>query len=121
MPVETEYAIDRFIMEAKYLLDVLDRQLVQYRFVAGDGYTTADMTTWPRLGNMVLGNVYDMARFPDTGNYGHVQRWAKEVAVCPVVKRGRIVDRTNGSLNKQLHERRDVSNFDTNTEDEYQG
>ena len=98
-------------MEAKRLLDVLDKQLAQHKFVAGDEYTIADMAVWPWFGNVVLGNVYDAAEFLDAGSYKHVQRWAKEVAARPAVKRGRIVNRTNGPLNEQLHERHDASDF----------
>ena len=120
-PVKIEYAINRFTMEAKRLLDVLDKQLAQHQFVAGDEYTIADMAVWPWFGNVVLGNVYDAAEFLDAGSYKHVQRWAKEVAARPAVKRGRIVNRTNGPLSEQLHERHDASDFDTNTEDKRPG
>ena len=119
-PVKIEYAINRFTMEAKRLLDVLDKQLAQHQFVAGDEYTIADMAVWPWFGNVVLGNVYDAAEFLDAGSYKHVQRWAKEIAARPAVKRGRIVNRTNGPLNEQLHERHEASDFDTNTEDKRQ-
>ena len=119
-PVKIEYAINRFTMEAKRLLDVLDKQLAQHQFVAGDEYTIADMAVWPWFGNVVLGNVYDAAEFLDAGSYAHVQRWAKEIAARPAVKRGRIVNRTNGPLNEQLHERHDASDFDTQTEDKRQ-
>ena len=108
-------------MEAKRLLDVLDKQLAQHKFVAGDEYTIADMAIWPWFGNVVLGGVYDAAEFLDAGSYKHVQRWAKEVGERPAVKRGRIVNRTNGPLNEQLHERHDASDFETNTEDKRQG
>lgn len=74
-----------------------------------------------RFGNVVLGGVYDAAEFLDAGSYKHVQRWAKEVGERPAVKRGRIVNRTNGPLNEQLHERHDASDFETNTEDKRQG
>ena len=106
---------------AKRLLDVLDKQLAQHKFVAGDEYTIADMAIWPWFGNVVLGGVYDAAEFLDAGSYKHVQRWAKEVGERPAVKRGRIVNRTNGPLNEQLHERHDASDFETNTEDKRQG
>lgn len=120
-PVKIEYAINRFTMEAKRLLDVLDKQLAQHKFVAGDEYTIADMAIWPWFGNVVLGGVYDAAEFLDAGSYKHVQRWAKEVGERPAVKRGRIVNRINGPLNEQLHERHDASDFETNTEDKRQG
>lgn len=120
-PVKIEYAINRFTMEAKRLLDVLDKQLAQHKFVAGDEYTIADIAIWPWFGNVVLGGVYDAAEFLDAGSYKHVQRWAKEVGERPAVKRGRIVNRINGPLNEQLHERHDASDFETNTEDKRQG
>ncbi|MGU0172159.1 glutathione-dependent disulfide-bond oxidoreductase [Escherichia coli] len=120
-PMKIEYAINRFTMEAKRLLDVLDKQLAQHKFIAGDEYTIADMAIWPWFGNVVLGGVYDAAEFLDAGSYKHVQRWAKEVGERPAVKRGRIVNRTNGPLNEQLHERHDASDFETNTEDKRQG
>lgn len=78
------------------------------------------MAIWPWFGNVVLGNVYDAAEFLDAGSYQNVQRWAKQVAERPAVKRGRIVNRTNGPLKEQLHERHDASDFDTNTEDKRQ-
>ncbi|WP_312268564.1 glutathione-dependent disulfide-bond oxidoreductase [Pseudescherichia sp.] len=119
-PVKIEYAINRFTMEAKRQLDVLDKQLAEHRFVAGDDYTIADMAIWPWYGNVVLGNVYDAAEFLDAGSYKNVLRWAKEVAERPAVQRGRIVNRANGPLNEQLHERHDASDFANNTEDKRQ-
>lgn len=120
-PVKIEYAINRFTMEAKRQLDVLDKQLAQHKFVAGDEYTIADMAIWPWYGNVVLGNVYDAAEFLEANSYTNVLRWAKEIAERPGVQRGRIVNRTNGPLNEQLHERHDVSDFSNNTEDKRQG
>ncbi len=119
-PVKIEYAINRFTMEAKRLLDVLDKQLAHHPYVAGEEYTIADMAIWPWFGNVVLGNVYDAAEFLDAGSYQNVQRWAKQVAERPAVKRGRIVNRTNGPLNEQLHERHDASDFENHTEDKRQ-
>ena len=119
-PVKIEYAINRFTMEAKRQLDVLDKQLAQHTFVAGDEYTIADMAIWPWYGNVVLGNVYDAAEFLDASSYTNVLRWAKEVAERPGVQCGRIVNRTNGPLNEQLHERHDASDFSNNTEDKRQ-
>ncbi|WP_312228705.1 glutathione-dependent disulfide-bond oxidoreductase [Pseudescherichia sp.] len=119
-PVKIEYAINRFTMEAKRQLDVLDKQLAQHTFIAGDEYTIADMAIWPWYGNVVLGNVYDAAEFLDASSYTNVLRWAKEVAKRPGVQRGRIVNRTNGPLNEQLHERHDASDFTNNTEDKRQ-
>jgi len=119
-PVKIEYAINRFTMEAKRQLDVLDKQLAEHRFVAGNDYTIADMAIWPWYGNVVLGNVYDAAEFLDAGSYKNVLRWAKEIAERPGVQRGRIVNRTNGPLNEQLHERHDASDFAYNTQDKRQ-
>ncbi|MGY6027882.1 glutathione-dependent disulfide-bond oxidoreductase [Phytobacter sp. AG2a] len=116
-PVKIEYAINRFTMEAKRQLDVLDKQLAEHRYVAGDEYTIADMAIWPWYGNVVLGNVYDADTFLEASGYTHVLRWAKEVAARPAVKRGRMVNRTFGEPSEQLHERHDASDFDTNTED----
>ena len=119
-PVKIEYAIDRFTMEAKRQLDVLDKQLARGRYVAGEEYTIADMAVWPWYGNVVLGNVYNAAEFLDAGSYKNVLRWAQDVGNRPAVKRGRIVNRTNGPLNEQLHERHDARDFDTQTEDKRQ-
>lgn len=119
-PVKIEYAINRFTMEAKRQLDVLDKQLAEHRFVAGDEYTIADIAIWPWYGNVVLGNVYDAAEFLDAGSYQNVLRWAKEIAERPGVQRGRIVNRVNGPLNEQLHERHDASDFANNTQDKRQ-
>ncbi len=119
-PVKIEYAIDRFTMEAKRQLDVLDKQLARGRYVAGEEYTIADIAIWPWYGNVVLGNVYGAAEFLDAGSYKNVLRWAQDIASRPGVKRGRIVNRTNGPLNEQLHERHAASDFDTNTEDKRQ-
>ena len=119
-PVKIEYAIDRFTMEAKRQLDVLDKQLARGRFVAGEEYTIADMAIWPWYGNVVLGNVYNAAEFLDAGSYKNVLRWAQDVGKRPAVQRGRMVNRTSGPLNEQLHERHDASDFDTQTEDKRQ-
>jgi len=116
-PVKIEYAINRFTMEAKRQLDVLDKQLAQHPFVAGDEYTIADMAIWPWYGNVVLGNVYNAAVFLDAGSYTNVQRWAKELLARPAVQRGRMVNRTFGEPHEQLRERHDASDFATNTED----
>ncbi len=119
-PVKIQYAIDRFTMEAKRLLDVLDKQLAKSRYIAGDEYTIADIAIWPWFGSVVLGNVYNAAEFLDAEKYTHVQRWAKEIAERPAVKRGRIVNRTFGEPSEQLHERHAASDFDTQTEDKRQ-
>ncbi|MNP01262.1 Disulfide-bond oxidoreductase YghU [compost metagenome] len=119
--MKIEYAIDRFTMEAKRLFDVLDKQLARGRYVAGEEYSIADIAIWPWFGSVALGQVYGAAEFLDAESYKNVQRWAKDVASRPAVKRGRIVNRTNGELNEQLHERHAASDFDTNTEDKRQG
>ncbi|WP_428945095.1 glutathione-dependent disulfide-bond oxidoreductase [Pantoea sp. FN060301] len=116
-PVKIEYAIDRFTMEAKRQLDVLDRQLAGHRYIAGEDYTIADIAIWPWYGALVRGMVYDAAEFLDAGAYQNVQRWADEIAQRPAVKRGRIVNRTFGDPSEQLHERHDASDFDLKTED----
>lgn len=120
-PVKIEYAINRFTMEAKRQLDVLDKQLAANKFVAGDEYTIADMAIWPWYGNVVLGNVYNADEFLEASGYKNVLRWAKEVAERPAVKRGRMVNRTFGEPGEQLHERHDASDFETNTEDKRNG
>lgn len=120
-PVKIEYAIDRFTMEAKRQLDVLDKQLARSRYVAGEEYTIADMAIWPWYGNVVLGHVYGAAEFLGAQNYQHVLRWANDVGKRPAVKRGRMVNRTNGPLEEQLHERHAASDFDNQTEDKRQG
>ena len=119
-PVKIEYAIDRFTMEAKRQLDVLDKQLAKNRYVSGEEYTIADMAVWPWYGNVVLGGVYNAAEFLDAGSYKNVLRWAQDVGNRPAVKRGRIVNRAQGPLEEQLHERHSASDFDTNTEDKRQ-
>lgn len=109
-PEKIEYAINRFTMEAKRQLDVLDKQLAKHPFVAGEEYTIADIAIWPWFGNLVLGDAYDAADFLDVTSYRHVLRWAKEIANRPAVKRGRIVNRTWGDV--QLPERHNASDFD---------
>lgn len=116
-PEKFEYAINRFTMEAKRQMDVLDRELAAHRFLGGDEYTIADMVTWPWYGNVVLGGAYDAAEFLDVKSYKHLTRWAEEIAERPAVKRGRIVNRTWGPLDEQLHERHDASDFDLRTQD----
>lgn len=93
-PVKIEYAIDRFAMEVKRQLDVLDRRLAQTRFLAGDEYTIADIATWPWYGGLVTDNVYGAGKFLQVQEYEHVKRWATEIAARPAVQRGRIVNRT---------------------------
>ena len=111
-PVKIEYAIDRYAMETKRQLDVLDRRLGQSPFVAGDTYTIADMAIWPWYGQLVLGDLYGAAEFLQVQEYRHVQRWAKELAQRVPVQRGRRVNRTFGDPALQLPERHDASDFD---------
>ncbi|KAA0011964.1 glutathione-dependent disulfide-bond oxidoreductase [Billgrantia pellis] len=116
-PTKIEYAIDRFTMEAKRQLDVLNRRLAQTRYVAGDDYTIADIAIWPWYGQLVLDRVYEAAEFLQVQEYEHVQRWAKEIDARPAVKRGRMVNRTFGEPEEQLHERHDASDFEMRTQD----
>ncbi|TNV14038.1 glutathione-dependent disulfide-bond oxidoreductase [Buttiauxella sp. B2] len=116
-PLKIEYAINRFTMETKRQLDVLDRQLATHRFIAGDEYSIADIAIWPWYGSLAKGGLYDAAEFLDIASYKNFVRWADEVAKRPAVKRGRIVNRTFGEPSEQLHERHDASDFELRTED----
>lgn len=117
-PEKFEYPIDRFTMETKRQLDLLDKRLAENTYLAGEDYTIADIATWPWYGNLVLGNAYgDAATFLDAESYTHVQRWAKAIAERPAVIRGRKVNKTWGDLDDQLHERHDASDFDLRTQD----
>ncbi|MGF1460471.1 MAG: glutathione-dependent disulfide-bond oxidoreductase [Leptolyngbyaceae cyanobacterium] len=116
-PVKIKYCIDRFTMETKRQLDVLDRQLAEYPYIAGETYTIADIAIWPWYGNVVLGNVYDAAEFLAANTYQHLMRWAKEIEARAAVQRGRMVNRTWGPPAEQLHERHAASDFDTRTQD----
>ncbi|WMY74016.1 glutathione-dependent disulfide-bond oxidoreductase [Buttiauxella selenatireducens] len=116
-PMKIEYAINRFAMETKRQLDVLDRQLATHRFIAGEEYTIADIAIWPWYGSLAKGGLYDAAEFLDIASYKNFVRWADEVANRPAVKRGRIVNRTFGEPSEQLHERHDASDFELRTED----
>ena len=116
-PTKSEYAIDRFAMEAKRQLDVLDRRLAESRYLGGDDYTIADIANWAWYGQLALDRVYDAGEFLQVQEYEHVQRWAREIDARPAVKRGRMVNRTFGPLEQQLHERHDASDFETNTQD----
>ncbi len=111
-PVKIEYAIDRYAMETKRQLDVLERRLAQTRFVAGDDYTIADMAIWPWYGQLVLGDLYGAAEFLQVQDYTHVLRWAREIAAREPVQRGRRVNRSFGDPALQLPERHDASDFD---------
>ena len=109
-PKKIEYAINRFTMEAKRQLDVLDKQLANHRFIAGETYTIADIAIWPWYGSLVRGDIYEATEFLDVTAYRHVQRWAEEIASRPAVKRGRIVNRTSGDVS--LAERHSAADFD---------
>lgn len=111
-PTKIEYAIDRFAMEAKRQLDVLDKQLAKHAYVAGDTYTIADIAVWPWYGGLVLGTLYHAAEFLSTKDYTHVLRWAQAIAERPAVKRGRIVNQTSDDTSKVLRERHDAADFD---------
>lgn len=116
-PFKIEYAIDRFAMEVKRQLDVLDRHLANARYMCGDEYTIADIAIWPWYGALVDNKVYSAAEFLDTQSYVHVNRWAAEISARAPVQRGRMVNRTSGTPEEQLHERHDASDFDTKTQD----
>lgn len=110
-PEKFEYPINRYTMEVKRQLDVLDRQLAGHTYVAGEQYTIADMAIWPWYGALVLGDLYEAAEFLDVKSYTHVQRWAAQIAARPAVQRGRMVNRTWGEPEQQLPERHDAGDF----------
>ena len=116
-PQKWQYPIDRFAMEAKRQLDVLDRQLAGSRFIAGEDYSIADIAIWPWYGQLVLGRLYEAAEFLDAASYENVVRWAKEIDARPAVSRGRMVNRDFGELHTQLRERHAASDFETRTQD----
>ena len=116
-PTKVEYAIDRFAMEAKRQLDVLDKRLADSEYVAGPEYTIADIAIWPWYGGLAKGWLYDAAEFLQVQQYEHVQRWAETVGARPAVQRGRMVNRTFGEPSSQLHERHSASDFETKTQD----
>ena len=116
-PTKIEYAIDRFAMETKRQLDVLDKQLAGNEYVAGSEYTIADMAIWPWYGGLVKGWLYEAAEFLAVQDYRHVQRWADAIGERPAVRRGRMVNRVFGEPSSQLHERHDEADFDTRTQD----
>ena len=116
-PVKIEYAIDRFAMEAKRQLDVLDRHLAGHEYFAGDEYSIADMAIWPWYGALAKGRIYDAGEFLQVQEYEHVNRWSELIAARPAVKRGRMVNRTMGDPAGQLHERHDAGDFETKTQD----
>ena len=116
-PSKIEYAIDRYAMEVKRQLDVLDRRLAETPYLAGDAYTIADMAVWPWYGTLVKGQLYDAGEFLQAEGYRNVLRWTDRLAQRPAVKRGRMVNRTWGQPSSQLHERHDAADFDTRTQD----
>ncbi len=116
-PEKYEYPINRYTMETKRQLDVLDRRLAEVPYVAGNEYTIADMAIWPWYGALVRNEVYGAAEFLEAHTYRHVNRWAEEIAARPAVQRGRMVNRTWGDPAGQLHERHDASDFETRTQD----
>jgi len=116
-PIKIEYAIDRFTMEAKRLLDVLDRRLAETEYLAGSDYTIADMAVWPWYGGLAKGWLYGAAEFLSVQDYKNVQRWADMIGARPAVQRGRMVNRVSGEPSSQLHERHDASDFETKTQD----
>jgi GST-like protein len=116
-PIKIEYAIDRFAMEVKRQMDVLDRHLADHRHMAGEDYTIADMAVWPWYGALAKGVLYGSAEFLQVHEYTNVIRWADEIAGRPAVKRGRMVNRVYGDPASQLHERHDAGDFETRTAD----
>lgn len=116
-PTKIEYAIDRYAMEVKRQLDLLDKRLAEHEYLAGDAYSIADIATWPWYGGLVLGRLYDAAEFLQVQDYEHVRRWADAIAARPAVERGRIVNRASGDPAEQLHERHDAGDFATRTQD----
>lgn len=116
-PEKFEYPINRFTMEVKRQMDLLDRELSEHRYLGGDEYSIADMATWPWYGTLVLGQIYGAGEFLQVDSYKNLLRWAKEILARPAVQRGRKVNRTWGELSEQLHERHDASDFDLKTQD----
>lgn len=116
-PVKIEYCIDRFTMEVKRQLDVLDRRLAENQYMGGDTYSISDIAIWPWYGALVRNTVYEAAEFLEASSYKHVNRWAEQIADRPAVKRGRMVNRTSGPLEGQLRERHDASDFENKTAD----
>ena len=116
-PSKMQYPIDRYAMEVKRQLDVLDRRLAEVPYLAGDEYTIADMAVWPWYGALVKGQLYEAGEFLQVQVYKNVLRWTDEIAKRPGARRGRMVNRTWGEPSSQLHERHDASDFDTRTQD----
>lgn len=116
-PFKIEYCIDRYTMEVKRQLDVLDRHLADKQYMCASAYSIADIAIWPWYGALVLNTVYEAAEFLQADSYTHVMRWAQEIRSRPAVQRGRMVNRTSGAPEKQLRERHDASDFETRTQD----
>ena len=116
-PTKIEYAIDRFAMEVKRQLDVLDKRLADNEYLAGASLTIADIAIWPWYGGMAKGWLYEAGEFLDVKEYRHLQRWAEAIGNRPAVKRGRMVNRVFGEPSSQLHERHDAADFETKTQD----
>ncbi|SLN45719.1 Disulfide-bond oxidoreductase YghU [Roseovarius litorisediminis] len=116
-PEKWEYPINRYAMEVKRQLDVLDRELATRPYIAGDDYSIADMAIWPWYGNLVLGRQYNAGEFLDVKSYTNVVKWAEKIGDRPAVQRGRMVNRTFGKPELQLHERHNASDFETQTQD----
>jgi GST-like protein len=120
-PIKIEYAIDRFAMEVKRQLDVLDRRLAESEYLGGAQYTIADIAVWPWYGSLAKGQAYDAGEFLQVAEYKHVQRWADAIAQRPAVKRGRMVNRIMGEPSGQLRERHEAGDFETKTQDKIGG
>ena len=116
-PTKIEYAIDRFAMETKRQLDVLDQRLAQSEYLAGDDYTIADIAVWPWYGALSKGLLYEAGEFLQVQEYKNIQRWTEQISQRPAVKRGRMVNRAWGEASSQLHERHEASDFETATQD----
>ena len=116
-PMKIEYAIDRYAMEVKRQMDVLDRRLAESEYIAGPDYTIADMAIWPWYGNLAKGLAYEAGEFLSVQDYKNVQRWTDQIAARPAARRGRMVNRVQGDPASQLRERHDASDFETKTQD----
>jgi GST-like protein len=120
-PEKYEYPINRYTMEVKRQLDLLDKRLADNDYIAGADYTIADIAIWPWYGGLVLGRAYGAAEFLDAESYTNLLRWAKQIDARPAVKRGRMVNKATGPLEEQLHERHDARDFETKTQDKLEG
>ena len=120
-PVKIKYCIDRFAMEAKRQLDVLDRHLAEREWMVADGYSIADIAIWPWYGQLALGRLYEAGEFLQVHEYEHVQRWAKAIDARPAVQRGRMVNSPFGDPSRQLRERHDPNDFELRTQDKLDG